>query len=85
MKRNSWEIARCGQRPISKERLSVGKIMQVSWPPMDKPSIGYPSMVNPLAFLGAKSGSELGFGSLLLLPVIDRLTKKKKDQKMGDF
>ena len=35
-----------------------------------------------LASSGAGSGSELGFGSLLLLPVID---KKKKDQKMGDF
>jgi hypothetical protein len=29
---------------MSKARLSVGKMTQVSWPPMETPSIGYPSI-----------------------------------------
>lgn len=73
MKRKSWAIARCGHRPISNDNFRDGNIIQVSWPPMDKPSTGYPSMVNPLAFF--EFGSELGLSwtgaeSMLLLPAI---------------
>lgn len=55
MKRKSWEMARCGHRPMSKARFSVGKIIHVSWPPIDRPSIGYPSMFSPLLFFEASS------------------------------
>lgn len=35
---------------MSKATLSVGKITHVSWPPMDKPPTGYPSMFRSFAF-----------------------------------
>lgn len=50
IKRKSWETARGGQRPISKATLSLGTMMQVSWPPMDKPSIWYSPMFKPFDF-----------------------------------
>lgn len=50
MKRNCWEIARWGHFPMSKARLRVGRITQVSCPAIDNPSIGYPSITNPLFF-----------------------------------
>ena len=91
MKRKSWEIARWGHRPISNANFRVGKIMQVSWPPMDKPSIGYPSIFNPLLFF--KDGSEFdsGFSSteseILLLDsaIVDwnkfQFFQKKKEKR----
>lgn len=47
MNRYSCETARCGHRPMSKAILSVGKITQVSCPPIDSPSTGYPSTSKP--------------------------------------
>lgn len=71
MKRKSWAIARCGHRPISNDNLRDGKMTQVSWPPIDKPSTGYPSMVKPLAFFEVGSGeSWIGSEPMLLLPAI---------------
>lgn len=46
MKRKSCAMARCGHRPISKASFSDGKMTQVSWPAMDNPSTGYPSINN---------------------------------------
>ena len=37
-----------GLLPMSKANLRLGMIMQVSWPPIDKPSIGYLLIFNPL-------------------------------------
>ena len=42
IQRKSCCIAWWGQRPISKAILREGKIMQVSWPAIDKPFTGYP-------------------------------------------
>ena len=42
IQRKSCCIAWWGQRPISKAILKEGKIMQVSWPAIDKPFTGYP-------------------------------------------
>lgn len=68
MKRKSWEIARAGQRPISKAKLSVGKIMQVSWPAIDNPSTGYPCISITVFLFGTESGgSDFCFFSLLEL------------------
>jgi hypothetical protein len=51
IKRKSWEMARWGHRPISNANFKVGKMMHVSWPPIEIPSTWYPSTCKPLLFL----------------------------------
>lgn len=70
-----------GHLPISKAHLNSGIIKQVSWPPMEIPSIEYPSKSTPLrvtearAFLYSSSSS-------IARPIAD---KKPEDLREVEF
>ncbi|RRT69683.1 hypothetical protein B296_00037138 [Ensete ventricosum] len=73
MNRKSWEIARCGHLPMSNAILSEGNMTQVSCPPIDSPSTGYPSTsIDFFSLETDKAGSlpaSLVFLVLLPLPI----------------
>lgn len=72
-----WWIAREGHLPISKADLSWGTIIQVSWPPIETPSMEYPSKFTPflctsaLALLYSSS-------SPIALPIADNIPEEEE-------
>ena len=65
---------------MSKAKFIVGNITQVSWPPIDRPSIATPSTVSPLLLLGASCSEDDDDEpeALLLIPAIDGLQRESE-------
>lgn len=75
IKRYSWEIARWGHLPMSKAKLRLGKITHVSWPAIDKPSIGYPSII--ILFLCPCFSILMFFLSVLFFSMSDLMKQQR--------
>lgn len=71
-----WLTALEGHLPISKAALSWGTITQVSWPPIDTPSIEYPSKSTPFLWTSALA-LLYSSSSSIALPIVDKIPREE--------